>query len=101
MEATEEIKDPLRLAKLVINESCFHRDNGRAALVDRAWEYANAVNAKLSAEQNHAAVQDAGLGNLQLIVESLERETAKELVARNAFLKEYTACLEKRAAVAR
>jgi hypothetical protein len=101
MEPTQEIKDPLRLANMVEDESRIHRDNGRAALVDRAWEYTNAASARLNAERNHAAVQNAGLGNLQPIVESLERETAKELAARDAFVKEYKACLEKRAAVAR
>jgi hypothetical protein len=101
MEPTHEIKGPLRLANMVVGESRIHRDNDRAALVDRAWEYTNAANARLNAERNHAAVRDAGLGNLQPIVESLERETAKELAARDAFVKEYEACLGKRAAMTR
>jgi len=101
MEPTQEIKDPLRLANMVVDESRIHRDNGRAALVERAWEYTNAANARLNAEQNQAAVQHAGLGIPQPVVESLERETAKELAARDAFVKEYKACLEKRATAAR
>jgi hypothetical protein len=97
MEPTQEIEDPLRLANMVVDESRTHRDNGRAALVERAWEYTNAANARLNEEHTHAAVQAAGLGKLQPIVESLERATAKELSARDAFVKEYK---ERRAAVA-
>jgi hypothetical protein len=84
--------NPLVLANKVMDEVRIHKENGRGALVDRAWELTNAANARLIAELNRAAFQLEGLEHQHAIVEPLERETVRELAASDAFLKEYEAC---------
>lgn len=93
MQQTQQVDDVLVLANRVVNdESAVHRANGRAALVDRAWEYSNAANARLIADQNRAAYKSTGLGNLQTTIEALERAFTEEQATRIAFVKEYEAC---------
>ena len=60
--------------------------------MDRAWEYSNAANARLIAEQNRAACKSTGLGNLQTTIEALERAFTTEQATRIAFMKEYESC---------
>jgi hypothetical protein len=98
MQPTQEPRDALLQANRIVDESRSYREEGESALVERAWEYSNAANARLNAEQNRAVSQMAGLGDQQSIVESLERAVAKEVATRDAFVKEFKGYLARRTA---
>src|SRR5258706_6312245 len=100
MQPTQELKDALLQANRIVDEARSYREEGESALVERAWEYSNAANARLNAEQNRAVSQMAGLGDQQSIVESLERAVTKEVAALDTFVKEFKAYLVRRTAQA-
>ncbi len=78
-------ENPLRLANMALDEVCIHRESGRVALVNAAWELTNAETALCNAENNRALFQSLGIDAPQCAIASLEQATARKLAARDAF----------------
>jgi hypothetical protein len=96
MDQTQELLNAEELANRIVSEAAIHRENGDSDLVDRAWEYSNAENAKRNAEQNRAVTIAAGADYPRQLAESCEHDKAKAFSACDAFVKEYEAVRAER-----
>ncbi len=96
MDQTQELLNAYELANRIVDESRVYRENGESDLVDRAWEYSNAENAKRTAEQNRAMTIRAGTDYPRQLADFLEQDKAKAFAACDAFVKEYEDCRARR-----
>ena len=84
------------LANRIVAESACYREAGEARLVEVAWKYSNASNARIQAARNLEFFLAIGLSGEQFLVQSLERATATELTAHDALVKEFESYLRRR-----
>ena len=97
MQPSQERLNPYEWANRIVSESAIHRENGESVLVERAWEYSNAENAKRTAEHNRAMSISTGIEYPREMAESLERDKAKAFAACDAFVKEFDAFRKRQA----
>lgn len=97
MPTEQQLLSAYELANKIVEQSLIFRESGEGALVDKAWAYSNAENARRQAAENRAVLIGAVKTLPPELAEQLERATAKAYTMCEDFAKEYDEYRARRA----
>jgi hypothetical protein len=91
MPTTEQLLSAYQLANEIVEQGSVLRASGEYGLVEKAWAYSNAENARRQEEHNQRVAMKVMKSYPIVLAEQLERTTAKANETCEDFSNEYDA----------